>query len=166
MEINAVASFLDYYEKIRSRTNALIAIVPPDKLEWTYHPGKFTIGDIIRHIACLERYMYAETVSGRKSSYHGCSSSIASGYKNVVQLFNALHYESITIFKSLSDEDLHRKCISPAGNSITVWKWLRAMVEHEVHHRGQLYIYLGLLGIPTPPIFGLTAEEVEAASLK
>jgi uncharacterized damage-inducible protein DinB len=34
------------------------------------------------------------------------------------------------------------------------------MVEHEIHHRGQIYMYLGMLGIPTPPIFGMTSEEV------
>jgi len=38
------------------------------------------------------------------------------------------------------------------------------MVEHEAHHRGQLYLMLGLLGVPTPPIFGLTEEEVRARS--
>ena len=40
----------------------------------------------------------------------------------------------------------------------------RAMVEHEVHHRGQIYIYLGMLGVKTPPIYGLTSEEVKARS--
>jgi uncharacterized damage-inducible protein DinB len=38
------------------------------------------------------------------------------------------------------------------------------MVEHEVHHRGQLYLYLGMLGVPTPPLYGLTSEEVKARS--
>jgi len=45
------------------------------------------------------------------------------------------------------------------------WKWLRAMVEHEAHHRGQLYLMLGMIGIPTPPIFGLTSEEVRDRSV-
>lgn len=148
------------------RTSNVIAAVPPDQLEWTFRTGKYTIGDIIRHIACIERYMYAETVDGRKSSYHGCNASIANGYENVLQHFNTLHAESVGIFSSLSDNDLQRKCITPAGTSITVWKWLRALVEHEVHHRGQLYIYLGMLSIKTPPIFGLTAEEVAATSLR
>lgn len=164
MEIRSIALFVEYYEKIRLRTNKLVALVPPDQLEWAYRPGKYTIGDIIRHIACIERYMYAETIAGRKSAYKGCNASIASGYQNVFQLFNVLHAESINIFRSLSDEDLSLKCTTPAGSQITVWKWLRALVEHEVHHRGQLYIYLGMLGVKTPPIFGLTAEEVEAAS--
>ena len=166
MEIKSVASFLDYYQKIRARTKKVIVVVPPEHLEWTYQEGKYTIGDIIRHIACIERYMYAETIAGRESAYSGCNVLIASGYENVIQLFDHLHNESISIFKSLSDDELNRKCITPGGNSITAWKWLRALVEHEVHHRGQLYIYLGMLGIPTPAIFGLTAEEVEQRSRK
>jgi uncharacterized damage-inducible protein DinB len=41
----------------------------------------------------------------------------------------------------------------------------RSMVEHEVHHRGQIYLYLGLLSVPTPPLYGLTSEEVRARSV-
>jgi uncharacterized damage-inducible protein DinB len=40
------------------------------------------------------------------------------------------------------------------------------MVEHEVHHRGQLYMALGILGVPTPPIYGLTSEQVRERSLR
>ena len=78
--------------------------------------------------------------------------------------FAEMHRQSIEIFASLSREDLLRKCETPAGVRITVGKWLRAMVEHEVHHRGQLYVYLGVLGVPAPQIFGLTSEQVREAS--
>jgi uncharacterized damage-inducible protein DinB len=54
--------------------------------------------------------------------------------------------------------------VTPAGTPITVWKWLRAMVEHEAHHRGQIYLMLGMLGVETPPLYGLTSEEVRARS--
>jgi uncharacterized damage-inducible protein DinB len=37
--------------------------------------------------------------------------------------------------------------------------------EHEIHHRGQLYTILSVLDVPTPPIFGLTSEEVRARSV-
>jgi uncharacterized damage-inducible protein DinB len=65
----------------------------------------------------------------------------------------------------LSDEDLKRKCMTPGNVEITTWKWLRAMVEHEIHHRAQLYIYLNLLDVKTPPIFGLNAEQVAMNSV-
>src|SRR5580658_5356736 len=115
MEITSVKSFLLYYDKIRERTNRLIATVPPDKLDWAYMPGKFTIGDQVRHIAAIERYMFAETVAGRPSAYHGCGKELAGGYENVIAYFNELHRQSVAIFSSLTDEDLNKKCTTP-GN--------------------------------------------------
>jgi uncharacterized damage-inducible protein DinB len=76
-----------------------------------------------------------------------------------------LDVEAKAIIGALSDADLERKCQTPAGVPITTWKWLRAMVEHEVHHRGQIYLMLNMLDVPTPPLFGLTSEEVRARSV-
>jgi uncharacterized damage-inducible protein DinB len=166
MEITSVKSFLDYYEKIRARTLRLIEVIPPEHLDFTYKPGKFTIGDQIRHIATIERYMYGETISGRKSAYQGCGKEFADGYDNILTFFNEMHRQTIEIISKLSDEDLNRKCLTPPGNEITIWKWLRAMVEHEIHHRAELYIYLNLLDVKTPQIYGFSAEEVQDMSVK
>jgi uncharacterized damage-inducible protein DinB len=40
------------------------------------------------------------------------------------------------------------------------------MIEHEIHHRGQLYMYLGMLGLSAPPLYGLTEEDVKARSAR
>lgn len=160
MEIRTIAPFLDYFEKIRERTLRVVACIPPDKLEWTYRAGKFTLGDLVRHLAIIERYMYAENALFKPSSYPGHGREWADGYDNVLELMYRLHGESVAIFRSLTDEDLQRKTVTPGGTAITLWKWLRAMPEHEIHHRGQIYLYLGLLDIPTPPLYGLTEEEV------
>lgn len=165
MEITDIQSFLTYYAKIRERTKRVIAVVPPDKIDFTYKAGKFSIGDEIRHIATIERYMFAETIAGRPSAYKGCGKELADGYENILAYFEQLHQESLEIFSQLSAEDLQRKCITPGGASMPIWKWLRAMVEHEIHHRAQIYIYLNLIDIKTPPIFGLSAEEVAKNSI-
>ena len=160
MEINSIGPFLDYYERIRERTLRVIACIPPEKLEWTYKESKFTFGDVIRHLGAIERYMYAENAQLKPSRYPGHGRELAEGYDNVVAFLERMHRETVEILSILSDEDLQKKCVTPGGAAITVWKWLRAMVEHEIHHRGQLYLYLGMLDVPTPPIYGLTSEEV------
>jgi uncharacterized damage-inducible protein DinB len=76
-----------------------------------------------------------------------------------------LDRESIDIFSTLTDEDLQKKCVTPAGMSITIWKWLRAMVEHEAHHRGQIFMMLAMLDVKSQPLYGLTEEEVRARSV-
>ena len=160
MEITDIELFLDYYSKIKNRTRRLFEYIPKDKIEWTYQSGKFTFGDIIRHLANIERMMYAENVQQKLSLYNGCGENYAKGYENVIQFYNDQNSESMAIFSKLNNEDLVKKCITPAGFEITIWKWMRAMVEHEIHHRGQIYIYLGMLNIETPPLYGLTSEEV------
>jgi len=164
VEIRSIETFLDYWDRVRQRTRRVAACVPPDRLEWTYRPGKFTLGDLVRHLATIERYMYAETVAGRPSRYPGCGRELADGYDAVLAYLDRLGAESRVIFGALTDRDLERRCHTPAGTPITTWKWLRAMVEHEAHHRGQIYVMLGMLEVPTPPLYGLTAEEVLARS--
>jgi len=160
MEITSIGPFLDYYERIRERTNKVIKCIPPERIDWTHKEGKFTFADLIRHVAAIERYMYAETVQLKPSCYPGHSKDLADGYENVLGFMERAHRESVEIFGRLSYEDLKRKCMTPGGTPITIWKWLRALVEHEIHHRAQIYTYLAMIEIPTPPIYGLTSEEV------
>jgi uncharacterized damage-inducible protein DinB len=160
VEIHSVETFIPYYETIRARTERVIACIPEERLEWSPRPGAFTFGDLIRHLGAMERYMFAENASGRPSSYPGHGRELAEGLAAVLAFLARMHGEAVAIFRTLTPEDLERRCLTPAGTPITTWKWLRAMVEHEVHHRGQIYLMLGMLGLPTPPLYGLTSEEV------
>lgn len=165
MEIRQVGTFLEYLDRVRQRTMRVVRCIPPEKLNWSYQEGKFTLGDLARHIATTERHMWAENVQGKPSRYAGCGSELAASYDEVIELMERLHRESVLIFSQLTGQDLDRKCITPDGGSITIWKWLRAMVEHEIHHRGQIYLYLAMLGVSTPPLYGLTSEQVRERSV-
>ncbi len=165
METGRARELCEYFEKVRARTLRVADCIPPDRLEWTWAPGKFTLGDILRHLASIERDMYAENARGRPSRYAGHGRELADGPEAVRAYVKRCHAESMEIFRSLSDEDLERDCQTPAGAKLRVGKWLRLMIEHEIHHRGQLYMALGILGVPTPPIYGLTSEEVRAKSV-
>lgn len=165
MEIHSVEPFLAYFENVRSRTLRVISAIPPQRLDWTYREGAFTFADLIRHLGATERYMFAENVQGLPSRYPGHGRELADGYDAVLQYLHRMHQESIEILGRLSPEDLQRKCATPGGVQMRVWKWLRSMVEHEVHHRGQIYLMLGMLDIPTPPLYGLTSEEVRERSI-
>jgi uncharacterized damage-inducible protein DinB len=165
MEIQTIQPFLKYLGNVRERTLRVARCIPPDKIEWTYALGKFTLGDLLRHLAVAERYMWAETVQGHPTRKFTHGRELADGYENIMALMERLHAESLEIFGRLTDEDLQRKCKTPDDAPITVWKWLRLMLEHEIHHRGQIYLYLGILGVPTPPLYGLTSEQVRARAV-
>jgi uncharacterized damage-inducible protein DinB len=165
MEIRSADTFAGYWTGIRSRTRRVIEVIPAERIEWSPSAGRWSLGDIVRHLAGIERDMYAENVQGRSTRYPGHGRELAEGHAAVLAYHDRKHAESLEIFRTLTAEQLEGKCQTPAGTPITTWKWLRAMVEHESHHRGQLYLMLGLLGVATPPIFGLTEEEVLARSI-
>jgi uncharacterized damage-inducible protein DinB len=166
MQIQDLDIFLEYLGKVHQRTVRVVRCIPADKLEWSFREDKFTLGDLVRHVAAIERYMFVETIQGKPSRYTGCGEELASGLEEVVTFLERIHSESIEIISHLSAENLNRKCTTPDGASIAVWKWLRLMVEHEIHHRGQIYTYLAMLSIPTPPLYGLTSEQVRDRSIK
>ena len=157
--------FLNHFDKVRQRTRRVAECIPADRVEWAYKPGAFTLGDLVRHIAVTERYIWAETVHRRPSRYTTHDRALADGRDTVLAFMDRLHQESMTLFRQLTPEMLAGKCATPEGSMLTTWKWLRMMPEHEIHHRGQLYTMLGIIDVPTPPIYGMTAKDVQARSV-
>jgi len=160
MDTGNIDSFLKYYESVRNRTTRVIDSIPPDRIDWTPKEGFFTFGDVIRHVAAIERYMFAENAVGNWSRYPGFDRSLADGYEAVKRFFHTTHAETVAMLRPLTAEDLKRDCTTPAGTKLPAWKWLRAMEEHEIHRRGQMYLMLNLCYVARPPLYGLTAEEV------
>jgi uncharacterized damage-inducible protein DinB len=165
MEIHSMEAFLAYFENIRKRTRRVIECIPADRLEWTPTEGKWSFGDLIRHLAATERYMFGENVQGLPSRYPGHGRELAHGYDEVLGYLEEMHAQTVQILQKTGDSGLGSRIQNPAGTSMTTWKWLRAMIEHEVHHRAQIYLMLGMLGVATPPLYGLTSEEVRERSV-
>jgi uncharacterized damage-inducible protein DinB len=161
-----LTDFVPYFKGFRKRTDRLLPLIPPDKLEWRPEGGAMSFGDLLRHIAGTERWMWAENVAGRPARFPGHDESLASGYDATCAYFTRLHQESVAIFEALTAEDYQRSVETPGAVALPAWKWLRAMLEHEAHHRGQLYLMLRMIGVATPPIFGLTAEQVRERSVR
>jgi uncharacterized damage-inducible protein DinB len=164
VEIRDVGHFVAWFESVRRRTRAVAASVPEDRLEWSPGPGRFSAGDLIRHIAGTERWMWAENARLAPSRYPGHGRDLADGKTEVLAYMDRLHAETLEILRDLRADDLEARCTTVGGADMRVWKWLRLMVEHEIHHRGQLYALLAEMGVETPPLYGLTEPEVRARS--
>jgi len=162
----SLEDFLKNFERVRERTRRLADCIPADKIEWTYKSGAFTLGDLVRHIAVTERYIWAETVHNRPVRYTSHGRELAEGKDAVLNFMDRLHAESMQEFSSLTPDMQNAKCKTPAGAELTTWRWLRLMPEHEIHHRGQLYTMLGMLDVPVPSLYGLTAAQVIASATK
>ena len=158
--------FLHQLSRVHERTRRVAACIPDEHIEWTYKPGAFTLGDLVRHIAVTERFIWAETVHNRPSRYVTHGRELAEGREAVLAFLDRLHEESLAEFRALTPAQLNEKCATPEGSKLTTWKWLRMLPEHEIHHRGQLYTMLGMLNVPVPSLYGLTATDVQARAAR
>jgi uncharacterized damage-inducible protein DinB len=95
----------------------------------------------------------------------GCGRELAEGRDGVIAYMERMHAEAMEIFRAMTDEDWLRKGTSPDGKPVTAWRMLRAMLEHEVHHRGQMYVYLGILGVPAHPLYTLNELQLRQLSV-
>jgi len=156
---------LEYSKRVRERTAAVVAHVPADRVDWSPGVGAMTFGDLIRHVALTERWLFVEVACGGTSRYDSHDTRWGASLPEVQALMLRLHRESQARLAAFDERDWQRRIITPGGASLPAWKWVRAMCEHEIHHRGQLYLMLRLCGIATPPVFGLTSEEVRARAV-
>lgn len=157
---NAQREFAQYWRRIRGRTVAVVDRIPGDRLDWSPGHDAMTIGDIVRHLSLTERWLFVEVARGGQSAYLSHGPELGRSRSDVLDLLSRLHAESLEIIERLTVDEWQRPVVTPGGATMPARKWLRAMVEHEVHHRGQLYLTLRLCGVATPPIFGLTSEQV------
>ena len=127
---------------------------------WRPREGAFSPGDLVRHIAVTNRSTFAENILGKPSRYATHGVELADGLDAVLEFAERLHLETAALLAGLSEDQWNSKVQTADGAPITRWKLLRLMLEHEVHHRGELYAYLGLLGVTVPPLYGLTSEEL------
>ncbi len=175
MESQSVTEFLKYWRGFRQRTRRTLAAFPGDAGAWRPAEGAFCVADLTRHLGRAERDFFVARVCGVPSRVAlGAEAALGTGESlgldAALAELDALHGESCAMLAELDAregvEALLRRITTPVGAEITAWKWLRAMCEHEAHHRGQLSLYLRILGVDAPPIFGHKAEAVGEAILR
>ena len=159
--IQDVNSVINYFGSIRRRTIHFIQAVPTDKIDWAPQKNEFSCGDIVRHLAATE-LMFVNAVVLGIWSYSGHSRDLGASLSETASYLEACHLKAITRLEGLSSSKLHMRQPSINGSPVKAWRLLMAMVEHEVHHRSQLAVYLTLMGAVAPQIYGLGIEDVIA----
>ena len=68
----------------------------------------------------------------------------------IKELLSNVHADSLDYVAKLSDTDLERTVTAPWGENYFLGDMIGHVVEHEIHHRGELSLILGLLGRDAP----------------
>lgn len=154
------ATFSADYDKVRARTRRLLACLPSTRLDWRAAPTSFSLGDLARHIILIERDLYVPVLQEQPHRYQGCGPAFAPTLPAIEALYDQAAQAMQHWLSQQASDALERPCTTPGGAKVSRRRWLHLLLEHEIHHRGQLYLMLHLLDVQTPPIFGMRSEDL------
>ena len=155
-------TLLPEFDQEMATTRKVLERVPTDKGTWKPHPKSFALGHLAQLVAGMPGWI-TNTVTetaldvGKYPgySYEQTETLLKSFDKNVSEARKAIASAKdadFTVTWSLKHGD--RVIFSmPRGPVV------RQTINHLVHHRGQLTVYLRLIDVPVPSIYGPTADE-------
>jgi len=144
-------------------TRRLLERVPEDKLAWKPHPKSFSLGQIALHVAQVPGGVSAmamqEVYELPKFQQKEAGSRV-----ELLDAFEQSLNAAKTTLGGLNDEQLMSTwTLQNQGKVLMTLPragLLRStMLNHYYHHRGQLVVYLRLLNVPVPSVYGPTADE-------
>lgn len=162
--IRTVDSFIHYFGSIRRRTLMYVRTIPTDRSNWSPKPGEFTCGEIVRHLAAAEIMFIGAVVEGKWQYRH--PDDAEARLDTAIACLEESHTLAMSSLRHLSDAELDHMRPTLNGPPVRAWRLLMAMIEHEVHHRSQLAVYLTLMGVEPPQIYGLGIEDVIALATR
>jgi uncharacterized damage-inducible protein DinB len=151
------------YESINTRK--MLERVPTDKLLWSPHNKSMKLGRLATHIAELpiwfERIINADEFDFGSAVF---TPTIKENIEAIVQLFDEKLSAALKVLESASDENLNQPWTVRRGEQIMFQLARKVSLRnfgynHIYHHRGQLSVYLRLLDVPVPGMYGPSADE-------
>ncbi len=157
--ISGIEEFIRYFHGQRRRTQWSVDVIPPAKAHWLPWPGEPTPAEIICRIAA-GHLMYATVVAYDYWAVEDYEVT-AEDWTQALDYFHNKTEEALDLLRPLPDSVLVEQRLRPDDNPPTLaWRFLMAMLEHEIYHRSQLNSYLMLLNVQRPSLGGATIEAV------
>lgn len=155
---------LDELSREAETTRRVLTRLPPDKLGWKPHEKSKTLGDLAWHVAMIPPRIAAMAEVDDADALAFKSPAKPDSVEAMVEGFEAGIRDAKERLARLTDDQLARKVRFRVGDKTLAHlprlAFLRTvMLNHGYHHRGQLSVYLRLLDVPVPPIYGPTADE-------
>jgi uncharacterized damage-inducible protein DinB len=153
---------LTEFDREMSTTRRLLERVPSDKGQWKPHPKSFPLGHLAQLVSDMPGWL--------TSIARGIDIDLAKGggygfypTEKLLENFDRNVREARAALAEFKDEHYSIPWTLRHGDKVLFTDErgmvIRQTINHFSHHRGQLTVYLRLLDIPVPSIYGPTADE-------
>ena len=155
-------TLLPEFDQEMASTRKALERVPTDKGEFKPHPKSFALGHLAQLIAGMPGWitnMVTQTeldlASGPGYSLQSTETLLATFDKNAAKARAALAAAKDSDFDVPWSLKMRSQVLWTGPRAETI----RSTVNHLIHHRGQLTVYLRLIDVPVPSMYGPTADE-------
>jgi uncharacterized damage-inducible protein DinB len=155
-------TLLPEFDQEMASTRRVLERVPDDKPDWKPHPKSFSIAHLAQLVASLPGWIdqaltntELDLASGPGYSNQNTGTLLTQFDDNVKRSRASIAKSADKDYEVLWSLKMHGKVLFTAPRSVIV----RQNISHLSHHRGQLTVYLRLLDVPVPSIYGPTADE-------
>lgn len=164
-EVNKLESMLKEFSEEVATTKKVLDRVPADKLSWKPHERSMSLGQLAMHIATVPGAIASIT---KPDVFDVSQNNFTPPMPESMEEIHAALEQSIRdveqTLKETPDDAAQANWHLMFGDKelmstprASVWRSL--MLNHWYHHRGQLAVYLRLLDVPVPAIYGPSADE-------
>ncbi len=158
-------ALLPEFDQETANTRRTLERIPEDKLDFKPHEKSMSLGRLAGHVAELVGFgTTAIETDSLDLSAREYKPTIATSQKQVLEVFDAKVKEAREAIEGASDEHLVKPwALIYKGK--TIFNMPRAavvrvmMMNHLIHHRAQLGVYLRMNNVPVPSIYGPSADE-------
>ena len=143
-------------------TRTLLERVPGDKGAWKPHQKSFSLGHLAQLVAWIPGWVTASLREPRIDLAKAGGYSLEST-ETLVNMFDRNVRDARAALESVGGAALDEPWSLTRGDQVLMTlprgEVVRQHLSHLVHHRGQLTVYLRLVDVPLPPVYGPTADE-------
>lgn len=155
---------VDYEDEIKN-TRKLLERVPLDDAHRSFqpHPKSMSLERLATHVAELPGWMKLALDSELLEMQPGYKPHIAASTAELLEIFDKAAEEGRVALAGATDEAMQKNWTFRFGDVFSMTetrpKVIRSFVNHLVHHRAQLGVYLRLNEIAIPGMYGPSADE-------
>ena len=157
-------ALLPEFDREISITRRLLERVPDDRLSWKPHPKSMSLGGLATHLSNLPWWGEMTLTQSEFDTAAIGRQADATSRAQILKTFDRNAAATRAALSGKSDAEFMAPWALKNGSQ-TIFSmpkavvWRSFVLSHLVHHRGQMSVYLRLLDLPVPSIYGPSADE-------